>query len=68
MPDSWTRWDDVPLSLRTGQVCQLLGVDRNTLEKLAQTGQIARGRVGSHWRYGKAEVRRFLDDSGVGVF
>ncbi|MCB2186828.1 MAG: helix-turn-helix domain-containing protein [Deltaproteobacteria bacterium] len=55
----WKSWNDVPPILKTGQVCEFLGLDRRTLDKLAEAGQIRRGLVGGAYRYGRVALKEF---------
>ena len=46
--------------LTTHQVQELLNVDRTTIYRMAQSGQIPAIRVGKQWRFDRAEIDRWL--------
>ncbi len=64
----WQSWNDVPLVLKTGQVVELLGLDRRTLDKLARAGHLRRGLVAGAYRYGRATLRDFARRAGCDPF
>jgi excisionase family DNA binding protein len=46
--------------LTTNQVQELLSVDRTTIYRMAQGGQLPAIRVGKQWRFDQAEIERWL--------
>jgi excisionase family DNA binding protein len=46
--------------LTTHQVQDLLSVDRTTIYRMVQSGQLPAIRVGKQWRFGRAEIERWL--------
>ena len=64
----WRSWNDVPPILKTGQVVEFLGLDRRTLAKLAEAGQLRRGLVAGAYRYGRAALRDFARRAGCDPF
>jgi excisionase family DNA binding protein len=46
--------------LTTHQVQDLLSVDRTTIYRMVQSGQIPAIRVGKQWRFARAEIERWL--------
>jgi len=64
----WQSWSEVPLVLKTGQVVELLGLDRRTLDKLARAGHLRRGLVAGSYRYGRAALREFTRRAGCDPF
>lgn len=69
-PRAWTSWDEVPLQLTTGQVCELLGVSKSTLRKWHRIGMLTpRALPGVRAiRYPREEVRAFAGENGVDPF
>ena len=54
--------------LTTNQVQELLSVDRTTIYRMAQGGQLPAIRVGKQWRFDQAEIDRWLrQQTGAGA-
>jgi excisionase family DNA binding protein len=48
--------------LTTGQVQDLLQVDRTTIYRMVEDGRLPAIRVGKQWRFGKDEIERWLQE------
>lgn len=67
----WRSWDDVPVSLGSGQVMIILGLgSRNTLQKLVDGGALVRSKkiVGQGYKYSRASVREYCAKQGYHPF
>jgi excisionase family DNA binding protein len=53
--------------LTTRQVQQLLRVDRTTIYRMVESGQLPAIRVGKQWRFERGQVDRWLEDRAAGV-
>jgi len=47
------------------ELSEYLKIAKSTLYKLAQEGRIPAQKVGKHWRFRKAAIDRWLEDSPV---
>ena len=56
--------DPLPDVMTIEQLCSYLQLSRSTLYKLAQEGKVPGQKVGKHWRFRKAAVDRWLEESG----
>jgi len=56
--------DDVQSDILTiDELAQYLKVSKSTLYKLAQDGRVPGQKVGRHWRFRKATIDRWLEES-----
>lgn len=46
------------------ELAEYLKISKSTLYKLAQEGRIPAQKVGKHWRFRKAAIDRWLEESG----
>ncbi len=51
--------------LTIDELAEYLKIAKSTLYKLAQEGRIPGQKVGKHWRFSKAAIDRWLEDSPV---
>ena len=49
--------------LTIDELAEYLKISKSTLYKLAQDGRIPAQKVGKHWRFRKAAIDRWLDES-----
>ena len=47
------------------EVCRLLGVHRNSVEKWLRSGKLKGGRVGKLWRIPKSSLEEFMGVSQI---
>lgn len=53
--------------LRAEQVRQMLGVDRSTVYRMAETGRLPAVKVGKQWRFRAQDIERMLEVNGSGA-
>jgi len=52
--------------LTTKQVCEILGISKNTLGKLIKTGRLKAHMVGRAWKFKPSDIEKFLERVRVG--
>ena len=55
----YTDWDEVPLFLKTTDLCNLLELSEPTIIRMLNSGQLKGVRFGNQWRINKTDLMEY---------